>query len=146
MSSLLISEYPLIVIPSLAKAIGLNEAIVLQQIHYWKMINQQANKNFKDGYYWVYSTHEEWEKQFTFWSNSTIKRTITSLRKQDMIIVSNYNKLKHDRTLWYRVNYSKVKSIEIEGLKEKEEGSCPQNEEKSNEGKSLHDQFAFWAK
>ena len=33
--SLLISEPPLQVLPSLAVKIGLNEAIVLQQIHYW---------------------------------------------------------------------------------------------------------------
>ena len=36
MSKLLINEHPLQVLPSLATKIGLNEAIVLQQIHYWK--------------------------------------------------------------------------------------------------------------
>ncbi len=34
-SSLLIEESPLQVLPSLAKAIGLNEAIFAQQLHYW---------------------------------------------------------------------------------------------------------------
>ena len=35
MSNLLIHEEPLLVLPGLASRIGLNEAIFLQQIHYW---------------------------------------------------------------------------------------------------------------
>lgn len=35
MSRLLINEQPLLVLPSLACEIGLNEALMLQQIHYW---------------------------------------------------------------------------------------------------------------
>ena len=35
MSKLLINEQPLQVLPSLAEAIGLNQAIALQQVHYW---------------------------------------------------------------------------------------------------------------
>lgn len=34
-AQLLINEPPLQVLPTLAKTIGLNEAIVLQQVHYW---------------------------------------------------------------------------------------------------------------
>ena len=34
-SRLLIDEYPLVVQPSLAALVGINEAIILQQIHYW---------------------------------------------------------------------------------------------------------------
>ncbi|HDE3362621.1 TPA: DnaD domain protein, partial [Staphylococcus aureus] len=35
MNKLLIDDYPIQVLPKLAELIGLNEAIVLQQIHYW---------------------------------------------------------------------------------------------------------------
>lgn len=35
MSKLLIDDYPIQVLPKLAKEIGLNEAIFLQQVHYW---------------------------------------------------------------------------------------------------------------
>jgi len=34
-SSLLIAVPPLIVLPTLATLVGLNEAIFLQQLHYW---------------------------------------------------------------------------------------------------------------
>ena len=40
-SKLLIDEPPLQVLPSLALKIGLNEAIILQQVHYW--LNPKLN-------------------------------------------------------------------------------------------------------
>ncbi|MFB6649196.1 DnaD domain-containing protein [Bacillus toyonensis] len=102
MSNLLIHEEPLIVLPRLAKAIGLNEAIFLQQVHYW--LNK--SKHFHDGYYWIYNTYEDWLEQFPFWSNATLRRIVNKLEKQELIIVGNYNKLKIDKTKWYRVNYN----------------------------------------
>ena len=40
-SPLLINEHPLMVLPSLATAVGLNQAIVLQQVHYWLDLNRK---------------------------------------------------------------------------------------------------------
>lgn len=60
MNSILFDEPPLLVIPSLANALGLHEAIVLQQIHYWVKINEKAQRNFIDGHYWTYNTYEQW--------------------------------------------------------------------------------------
>ena len=40
MSNLLINESPLQVLPTLATYIGLNEAIFLQQVHYWLRIDK----------------------------------------------------------------------------------------------------------
>lgn len=114
MSRLLINEEPLIILPMLAKAIGLNEAIVLQQMHYWIDINLKADKNFVDGYYWTYNTYEEWTKQFPFWSRNTIVRTIDSLRKMNLLVAENHNKMKADKTLWYRINHKVLDSIETE--------------------------------
>ncbi|MFK9094406.1 hypothetical protein [Bacillus salipaludis] len=68
MSRLLINESPVMIIPSLAAKIGLNEAVVLQQIHYWLGIS----KHNIEGRTWVYNTYEEWQKQLPFWSVSTI--------------------------------------------------------------------------
>ena len=69
MSSLLIDEHPLVVLPSLAKEIGLNEAIMLQQIHFWI----SKRKHLKGGKHWVYNTYDGWADQFPFWSRSSRK-------------------------------------------------------------------------
>lgn len=105
--NLLIQEYPLVVLPSLAKVIGLNKSIVLQQIHYWLQTSQHIYNDKK----WVYNSYDEWHKQFTFWSIKTIKRIILSLEKDGLVISDNFNKLKIDRTKWYSINYDKLSSI-----------------------------------
>lgn len=108
MSRLLLDEHPLMVMPNLAKAIGLNEAIVLQQIHYWNEMNKKTNNNFKDGYYWTFNSYDGWCEQFPFWSEHTIRRAINNLEKMGLLIAGNYNKLKIDRTKWYRIDYEKL--------------------------------------
>ncbi|MFS0574103.1 hypothetical protein AB1K83_00575 [Sporosarcina sp. 179-K 3D1 HS] len=99
---LLINDSPLLVLPSLATKLGLNEAVILQQLHFRSLIS----KNRKDGHVWVYKTYEEWHEEFPFWSERTIKRTIRKLEEKGYIIsTSAHNKLKIDRTKWYRIDY-----------------------------------------
>ena len=81
MSRLLINEPPLQVLPSLVKEIGLNEAIMLQQMHYWLL----KSANEFTGVKWFYKTLEEWQTEFPFWSAMTIRRTLGSLEKQKII-------------------------------------------------------------
>ena len=106
-SKLLIDDYPIQVLPKLAIEIGLNEAIVLQQIHYW--LNQSSHN--RDGKKWIYNTYDDWNKQFPFWSVMTIRRVINSLEKQKLILIANYNKAGFDKTRWYSIDYSVVESV-----------------------------------
>lgn len=55
---------PSIAVPrELARLVGLNEAIVLQQVHYlcWPRKN---DTNLRDGKYWVYKSYPDWNKEF----------------------------------------------------------------------------------
>lgn len=63
--------------PVLAKNIGLNESIVLQQLYYW-------HKKY-DAKKWIYNTYEEWQTQFPFWSLRTIRRAFKSLEEQGLV-------------------------------------------------------------
>lgn len=104
MSRLLINEPPLQVLPSLAKEIGLNEAIMLQQMHYWLL----KSSNEFEGAKWFYKTLEEWQTEFPFWSAMTIRRTLGSLEKQKIIKIGNFNKKKFDKTKWFTIDYQRV--------------------------------------
>lgn len=106
-SNLLINEPPLQVLPTLAKIIGLNEAIILQQVHYW--LNPQFNKNFREGKYWVRNTFTQWEQQFAFWSKKTIQRTINSLEDTGLLVsfvTRDFKKRKY-----YTVDYGRLNRI-----------------------------------
>lgn len=110
-SKLLLDEPPLQVMPTLATLIGLNEDIVLQQIHYWVKHNEKDKQNFIDGHYWVYNTYEQWHEQFPFWSVMTIRRTMTKLENQKLLIAGNYNPAGFDKTKWYTINYDTLNSL-----------------------------------
>lgn len=108
MSKLLMDEHPIQVMPTLASHIGLNEAIILQQIHYW--LSKSNHKH--DGRMWIYNTVKGWAEQFPFWSESTIKRAINNLTKKELVLIGNYNKAKFDKTLWYSIDYEKLDELE----------------------------------
>lgn len=99
--TLLFNEQPLVVNVELARTIGLNEAIVLQQVSYWL---EKSDKVY-DGKPWTYNSMVDWQKQFPFWSLDTVKRTFTSLEKMELLVTSNFNKAKFDRTKWYTIDY-----------------------------------------
>ena len=104
-----------------AGTLGLNEAIIINQISYWNEINKKSGNNFKDGYYWTYNTYEKWSKSdFPYWSADTIRKTITALEEIGVIISTDkYNSYKIDNTKWYRVDYDKLQEI-INIVEEKE--------------------------
>lgn len=141
---LLIDDQPLQVLPSLAEAIGLNEALILQQIH-WLLL--RSKKEFK-GKPWVFNTYEEWqEKHFRFFSISTIRRTINRLEELNLLISSTeFNQMKVDKTKWYTINYEALDNLAIATAKndspsvQNEQSSCSnwavpsvQNEQTNNQ-------------
>lgn len=130
MSNLLIDDYPILVLPKLATEIGLNEAIVLQQMHYWL---KKSNHNY-DGRRWIYNSFTEWQKHFPFWSVMTIKRAVYSLEKQNLLYVGNYNKAKFDKTKWYSINYEK-----LEGMKRPSYQNDTTSVSKRNDGEYQND-------
>lgn len=110
----------------LAKHIGLNEAIVLNQLHYWITRNRKSDNNFYDGRYWVYNTYEQWQcRDFEWWSIDTIKRTFTKLEKLGLVISGNYNKMPMDRTKWYSIDYEKLEKMAENIEKSTISANCP---------------------
>lgn len=107
MSKLLIAEPPLQILPQLAVRFGLNEAIFIQQLHYW-LINTKTVGKFIDNRKWISNSAKQWRNDnFPFWSEDTIQRAIKSLVKQGAILTRNdLNNSAFDRTNWYTIDYS----------------------------------------
>lgn len=94
---MLFNENPLVVNVELAQILGLNESIVIQQIHYWIELNKKRNHNYRDGRIWTYNSYPEWHEQSPFWSISTIKRIIIGLEKEKVIISNQCSKRNYDK-------------------------------------------------
>lgn len=140
MSKLLINEQPLQVIPSLAKAIGLNEAIFLQQLHYFLRIS----KNHAEGRSWVYNTIKDWQVEFSFWSLKTVQRTIENLELSGLVLSTDkFNKMKMDKTKWYSIDYEKLSEIAGENANSPFSQNDQMEHTKTENAFSQNDQMSF---
>lgn len=152
-SRLLMKNKPLVVDRDLATLIGLNEAIVLQQIEYWVNIKEESDQkelktkdqNYVDGHYWTYNSVEDWTLEFPFWSYDTVKRTLKKLRDNDLVVTGNYNDLGADRTIWYRPNHAKLielepKLVEIKKAKLAKAEKRKNTNKKSNSAKCTNEE------
>ena len=109
MSSALINDYPITFLPHLAKAIGVNEALVLQQLHYW-LVNHAEVQH--EGRFWIYKTYEEWQEQdFFFWSVRTVKSIFKKLGDMGLIESQKLSSNRHNRVNYYTINAEKLAEI-----------------------------------
>ncbi len=109
-SNWLIPGKTLVILPKLAARIGLNEAIVLNQVRYWL----EHTTNVRDGRRWVYNTYEEWQRNdFPFWSVPTVKRVFQSLEKSGLLLsTAQYNQAPTDRTKWYTIDFARLNALD----------------------------------
>lgn len=107
--NLLLDSRPLIVIPELAELLGdVDQAIILQQIHYWL----QKSSNKIDGHVWVYNSMTEWQKQFPWIkSRKSLANKFKKLEDRGLLITGNYNQAGFDKTKWYSIDYSTLSHL-----------------------------------
>lgn len=108
MASLLIDEYPLIVLPQFAAAIGLHEALFVQQLHYWIKDRERKKEPQVDGRTWVYNTLEDWLEQFPFMSKATLRRTIREVEATGLVISDHREGDRWNRRKSYTVDYELI--------------------------------------
>jgi len=101
----------------LIMAVGLNEAIVLQRLHYW-LENPHAGIEI-DGHKWIYNTYKGWREgdgenqkgNFPFWSERTIQRLFMTLEEGGLIISCRPARARWDHQKYYRINYEVLESL-----------------------------------
>ena len=110
MSLLFNKEEILLVNRRLAYLIGLNEAIVLQQIHYW--VKKKGGGVEHQGVRWVFNSLERWQEQFPFWSQDTVKRALAALKAKGLVRVEKLSQVGRDRTNYYTIDYKQIALLE----------------------------------
>ena len=99
---LLTNEKPLITLPQLSVAIGHEQAMIMQQLHYrLQQIKAQGHDEA-----WYCQSLDSWHKQFPFWSSSKIKHIIRKLENEGLVhSTDKLNRFSVDRTKWYTIDY-----------------------------------------
>lgn len=93
----------------IAKEVGVNAAVILENIAHWVLRNKANNKNFYDGHYWTFNSKAAMAELFPYMSQKQVNTALDALRKSNMVITGNYNKSSYDRTLWYSISDSCAK-------------------------------------
>jgi len=113
----------------LAAEIGLNEAILLQNIAYWVKKNEANDVNFHDGCYWTYNSAAAFSKLYPFWTPRVIKYALAKLQQGEYIKAAQYNKDKMNHTNWYTLTEKGWLLISKHGQQKQEQQQEPvQNE------------------
>lgn len=87
----------------IAQKYGLLESILLQNIYFWIEKNRANNTHFYDGRYWTYNSNKAFAEIFPYVSEKQIRTALDKLRKENILITGNYNKIGFDKTLWYSI-------------------------------------------
>lgn len=86
----------------LAEEIGIQEAIVLSQAHYWTARATVIHEGSK----WFWHSIEDWEADFPFWGRATIYRTLRRLEDINSLFrTRGISSRVGNRVPFYRVNY-----------------------------------------
>jgi hypothetical protein len=98
--------------PALAQEIGLNESILFLQLEFLIAVHG----SLVSGRRWVRMSVRDLEREFPFWSYSTINRAVQSLEARGLIAVENFNRRNYDKTRWFSIDLAAaagLKSIAV---------------------------------
>jgi hypothetical protein len=129
-ATLLLDEPPILVYPTLAKALGINKAVIMQQLHFLLNATKTANNhyNFVDGRWWVYNSYEEWTSKYFPWlSPGGLKRMMNDLEDERFLLTRQSVKVKSDRRKWYTIDYEAWEQFVLTIGAKCSDGSTAQN-------------------
>ncbi len=99
-SELLLDEPLLCYQPALVRRLGLADAAVVQQLHYWS----QRSTNIYEGQRWVYKTYDEWSAEIGI-SAKAVRGACDRLRKAGVVLAVQSPLDSRDKTLWWRIDH-----------------------------------------
>lgn len=88
----------------MAKLIGTDPSLFLENIAFWIKHNYSNDINFHEERYWTFNTQEALVDFFPYWSRDQIKRIIKKCHDAGLLIKGNFNKLSYDRTTWFSLS------------------------------------------
>jgi hypothetical protein len=89
-----------------AATYGVDEALFLNRLRYYigQAKSSKREDNLHEGRYWIYNPSEKFQEIFPFFSFQTLRRITENLKKEGLLIVGHFNKVKFDRTNWYTLS------------------------------------------
>lgn len=90
--------------PEIASKVGVNAAVIYQNIMFWTRKNAANGKHIHDGKVWTYNSVKAINTLFEYLSPAQIRTAIGKLLDAGLIFEGNFNQIAYDRTKWYGVS------------------------------------------
>jgi hypothetical protein len=87
--------------PEIAARVGVNAAILYQNIVFWCEKNRANGHNEHDGNFWTYNSLKAWGELFPYMTTKQIRTALDVLEENGLILSGNFNVSAYDRTKWF---------------------------------------------
>ena len=88
----------------IAELLGIEKAIILQNISHWMKKNKANKTHEKNGNTYTYNSYDAFQELFPYMKINTIKRVIRELEDADILTSRNdLNTTRYDKTKWYSI-------------------------------------------
>ena len=87
--------------PAIAARVGLNAAVIYQNLFYWAEKNAANGRHFYDGRWWTYNSIKAFADLFPYLTGKQIRTALDKLESSGLIVSGCFNKSNYDRTKWY---------------------------------------------
>lgn len=87
--------------PEIAEKVGINAAVIYQNIVWWCEKNAANERNIHDGRAWTYNSLAAFETLFPYLTGKQIRLALEKLKDSGFIVTGCFNKDPRDRTIWY---------------------------------------------
>lgn len=90
--------------PEIAKIVGINAAVIYQNLVWWTQKNAANERHYYDGRYWTYNSVKAFDDLFPYLTRAQIRSALIKLEEAGLIVTGNFNQSAYDRTKWYSPN------------------------------------------
>lgn len=85
-----------------AMLVGVNAAVLYQNILYWVTKNAANGVHFHDGQYWTYNSNEAFQQLFPYMTSEQIRYALNKLVESGLVIKGHHSD-GMNRTLWFAI-------------------------------------------
>ena len=87
----------------IAKEVGLEAAIIFQNIQFWVSRNMANQENIRDGHAWIYNSRSAWCELMPYMGEKQIRNALEKLIESGFVVRDTFSFGPMNRTYWYRL-------------------------------------------
>ncbi|MEM5478081.1 hypothetical protein [Pacificibacter sp. AS14] len=127
--------------PKIAAQVGLNAAVLYQNLTFWIEKNQANRRNLRDGRYWTYNSVTAFAELFPYLTEKQIRTALDKLSNAGLIVKGQFSDDRYDRTTWYALGDPICPDGQADLSEKAIDTTAPSGEPDALEGKTIRNRY-----